>query len=121
VDYVGDVDQFAREFEEDLLVIDFAVKEFGLPAELKLSIHSGSDKFSIYPVMGDLIRKYDKGIHVKTAGTSWLEEVIGLSMADEEALDLAKAIYSGALGRFDELCGPYATVIDIDKAKTAHH
>ena len=56
VDYAGDIAQFAREFEEDLLVIDFAVKEFGLPANLKLSIHSGSDKFSIYPVMGELIK-----------------------------------------------------------------
>ena len=116
VDYVGDVKQFTKEFEEDLLVIDFAVKEFGLPENLKLSIHSGSDKFSIYPIMGELIRKYDKGIHVKTAGTTWLEEIIGLAMSDdEEAIDLAKAIYAGALGRFDELCGPYATVIDIDK------
>lgn len=118
VDYVGDVSQFAKEFEEDLLVIDFAVKEFGLPANLKLSIHSGSDKFTIYPVIGELIRKYDKGIHVKTAGTTWCEEVIGLAMTnDDEAIDLAKAIYSGALARFDELCGPYSTVIDIDRDK----
>jgi hypothetical protein len=116
VDYVGDVTQFAKEFEEDLLVIDFAVKEFGLPDNLKLSIHSGSDKFSIYPVMGELIKKYDKGIHVKTAGTTWLEEVIGLAMSnDEVTVDLVKAIYSGAIGRFDELCGPYATVIDINR------
>ncbi len=115
VDYVGDIAQFTKEFEQDLLVIDFAVKEFGLPDNLKLSIHSGSDKFSIYPIIGQLIKKHDKGIHVKTAGTTWLEEIIGLAMADEEALDLAKAIYAGALGRFDELCGPYATVIDIDK------
>ncbi|MDR1672076.1 MAG: tagaturonate epimerase family protein [Bacteroidales bacterium] len=118
VDYVGDVAQFAKEFEEDLLVIDYAIKEFGLPVNLKLSIHSGSDKFSIYPVMGNLIKKYDKGIHVKTAGTTWLEEIIGLAAAnDSEAIDLAKAIYVGALARFDELCGPYATVIDIDKSK----
>ena len=118
VDYVGDVKQFAKEFEEDLLVIDFALSQFDLPANLKLSIHSGSDKFSIYPIMGDLIRKYDKGIHIKTAGTTWLEEIIGLAMTDdEEAIDLAKAIYSGAVRRFDELCGPYATVIDIDKDK----
>ncbi|MDR3269257.1 MAG: tagaturonate epimerase family protein [Tannerella sp.] len=118
VDYVGDVSQFAKEFEEDLLVIDFAVKEFGLPDNLKLSIHSGSDKFSIYPVMGKLIRKYDKGIHVKTAGTTWLEEIIGLALSnDESAVGLAKAIYSGAVGRFDELCSPYATVIDIDRDK----
>jgi len=118
VDYAGDVAQFAREFEEDLLVIDFAVKEFGLPANLKLSIHSGSDKFSIYPVIGELIQKYAKGINVKRAGTTCREEGIGLAMSnDEEAIDLVKAFYSSAIGRFDELCAPYATVIDIDKGK----
>jgi hypothetical protein len=118
VDYVGDVAQFAKEFEEDLLVIDFAVKQFGLSENLKLSVHSGSDKFSIYPVIGNLLKQYDKGVHIKTAGTTWLEEIIGLAMStDDDAVDLVKAIYSGAYGRFDELCGPYATVIDIDKAK----
>lgn len=117
VDYTGDVAQFAKEFEEDVLVIDFAVKEFGLPEELKLSVHSGSDKFSIYPVMAEVIKKYDKGIHVKTAGTTWLEEVIGLALAGGKALDAAKFIYSEALGRKDELCAPYADVIDIDAEK----
>ncbi len=114
VDYVGDVTLFEKEFEQDLLVIDLAIKEFSLPANLKLSVHSGSDKFSIYPPMGKLIKKYDKGIHVKTAGTTWLEEAIGLSLAGGEALQLIKDIYRGGLERFDELCGPYATVIDID-------
>ena len=117
VDYVGDLAQFEREFEEDLLVIDEAIKAYGLPANLKLSIHSGSDKFSIYPVMGRLIRKYDKGIHVKTAGTTWLEEIIGLALADPAALALAKKIYRAALTRMDELTVPYATVIDVDTAK----
>lgn len=115
VDYKGDVKQFAKEFEEDVLIIDFAVKEFGLPKELKLSVHSGSDKFSIYPVMAEIIRKYDKGLHLKTAGTTWLEEVIGLAAADGEALEAAKTIYITALGRMDELCAPYADVIEIDK------
>jgi hypothetical protein len=113
VDYVGDVAQFSREFEEDVLVIDYAVKEFGLPDNLKLSVHSGSDKFSIYPIMGRILRKYNKGIHVKTAGTTWLEEVIGLALAGGEALDLAKSIYKNALDRQEELCAPYADVIDI--------
>ncbi len=49
VDYVGNPQDFALEFESDLKVIDFAVKEFGLPENLKMSIHSGSDKFAIYP------------------------------------------------------------------------
>ncbi len=84
VDYVGDLAQFAKEFEEDVLVIEFAVKEFGLPEELKLSVHSGSDKFSIYPIMAEVIARYDKGLHLKTAGTTWLEEVIGLALAGGE-------------------------------------
>ena len=113
VDYVGDVAQFAREFEEDVLVIDYAIKEFGLPENLKLSIHSGSDKFSIYTPIAQTLKKYDKGIHVKTAGTTWLEEVIGLALAGGEALALAKQIYKNALTRQEELCAPYADVIDI--------
>ena len=117
VDYTGDVDQFAKEFEEDVLVIDFAVKEFGLPEELKLSIHSGSDKFSIYPVMAAVIKKYDKGLHLKTAGTTWLEEVIGLAVAGTDGLEAAKFIYADSLNRSEELCGPYADVIDIDTTK----
>ena len=67
--------------------------------------------------MGRLIRKYDAGIHVKTAGTTWLEEIIGLSLADPAALALAKKIYRIALTRMDELTVPYATVIDVDKSK----
>ncbi len=113
VDYEGDIEMFAREFEQDILVIAYAVKEFGLPADLKLSVHSGSDKFSIYPVMGSLIGKHGCGIHVKTAGTTWLEEVIGLSLSGGKGLDIAKLIYRRAYERRDELCAPYATVIDI--------
>ena len=115
IDYQGSKELFKREFEQDLMVIDLAVKEFGLPENLKLSIHSGSDKFSIYPLMSQLLKDHDKGIHVKTAGTTWLEEIIGLAMAGGDALDLAKDIYFGALDRFDELCGPYIAVIDINK------
>jgi len=114
VDYVGDVEQFAKEFEQDVLVIDYAVKHFGLPEDLKMSVHSGSDKFTIYPVMAEIIKKHDKGLHVKTAGTTWLEEVIGLAISGDEGLAAAKEIYTKALDRKDELCGPYADVIDID-------
>jgi len=117
VDYVGDVAQFAKEFEEDLAVIAFAVKEFGLPENLKLSVHSGSDKFSIYKSMNNAIKNFDAGLHIKTAGTTWLEELIGLAVAGGEGLAIARKAYANALSRFDELCVPYATVIDIDKGK----
>jgi hypothetical protein len=117
VDYVGDLAQFEKEFNDDLAVIAFAIKEFGLPANLKLSVHSGSDKFSIYPAIRRALKKTGAGLHIKTAGTTWLEELIGLASAGGDALALARDVYTQALGRFDELCGPYATVIDIDRAK----
>jgi hypothetical protein len=117
VDYVGDLAQFEKEFEEDLAVIAYAIKEFGLPENLKLSVHSGSDKFSIYAAIRRATQKFDAGLHLKTAGTTWLEEIIGLALAGGEGLDIAREIYARALIRFDELCGPYATVIDIDKSK----
>jgi hypothetical protein len=117
VDYKGDVMQFAKEFEQDVLVIDYAVKHFGLPGDLKLSVHSGSDKFTIYPVMAGIIKRHDKGLHVKTAGTTWLEEVIGLAISGVEGLAVAKDIYAKALDRKQELCEPYADVIEIDFAQ----
>ena len=117
VDYVGDVAQFAREFEEDLAAIMFAIKTYGLPENLKLSVHSGSDKFSIYRAIHDAVTKTGAGVHLKTAGTTWLEELIGLAEAGGDGLELAKEIYAEAYGHSVELCAPYATVIDIDPAE----
>lgn len=117
VEYVGDLPQFEKEFNQDLAVIRYAVKKFDLPKNLKLSIHSGSDKFAIYPIMRAAIRKYDTGLHLKTAGTSWLEELIGMASVGADGLEMAQYIYAQAYERFDELCKPYATVIDIDTDK----
>jgi len=114
VDYVGDAAQFEKEFEQDVAVLRFASEQFGLNQNLRLSVHSGSDKFAIYPAMNRVIKKYNAGLHVKTAGTTWLEEVIGLAEAGGDGLTVAKKIYTGALGRYDELAKPYASVIDID-------
>ena len=116
VDYVGDPEKFAVEFESDLLVIDYAIKEFGLPENLKMSVHSGSDKFEIYPHIGSIIRKHRKGVHLKTAGTTWIEEVIGLAMAGGEPFDFVKEIYFSSLEKTEELCAPYADVIDIRRS-----
>ncbi|MBS0000737.1 MAG: hypothetical protein KFF73_17275 [Cyclobacteriaceae bacterium] len=115
VDYEGDIGQFEKEFVEDLHVLDFAVREFNLPADLKLSVHSGSDKFSIYPSVSGSIKKYKKGLHIKTAGTTWLEELAGLAISGRKGLEMSKSIYKKAFERYDELTAPYATVIDIDK------
>jgi tagaturonate epimerase len=117
VDYVGDVVQFTKEFNEDLATIAFAVKKYGLPENLKLSVHSGSDKFSIYKAVHDGIKKFGAGVHLKTAGTTWLEELIGLAEAGGSGLEIAKEVYAEAYSHSQELCAPYATVIDIDSAK----
>ena len=117
VDYVGDLAQFEKEFNADLAVIAFAVRKYGLPASLKLSVHSGSDKFSIYAPIRRAIARFDAGLHIKTAGTNWLEEVIGLAESGGAGFELAKEIYVQALHKIDALCAPYASVIDIDPRK----
>lgn len=117
VDYVGDLVQFEKEFNDDLAVIAHAIRQYGLPANLKLSVHSGSDKFGIYPIIRRALQRTGAGLHVKTAGTTWLEELIGLAEAGGDGLLLAKEIYAYALEHVDELCAPYASVIDIDRAK----
>ena len=116
VDYRGNPDGFETEFEADLSVIDLARKNFGLPQSLKLSLHSGSDKFSIYPVINKLIRRHQTGIHLKTAGTTWLEELIGLSLSGHGALDFVKTLYKSAYNNLDSLCAPYSELIDINEA-----
>jgi hypothetical protein len=117
VDYIGDVDQFEKEFNADIAVINFAVSQFSLPENLKLSVHSGSDKFAIYSSINKALKRFDTGLHLKTAGTTWLEELIGLAEAGGDGLQIAKDIYANALDKFDELCKPYAAVINIDKDK----
>ena len=117
VDYAGDPAQFEREFTLDIAVIHWAVKHFPLPENLKLSVHTGSDKFSIYPLIHKALQRFHAGVHLKTAGTTWLEEMIGLAEAGGDALTMAKEIYAEAYAHCDELCKPYATVIDIDHSK----
>jgi hypothetical protein len=117
VDYVGDLAQFEREFNDDLAVIAHSVQQYGLPANLKLSVHSGSDKFSLYPIIRRALARTGAGLHLKTAGTTWLEELVGLSEAGGDGLALTKEIYAYALAHVDELCAPYASVIDIDHSK----
>ncbi|HEV2208219.1 MAG TPA: tagaturonate epimerase family protein [Verrucomicrobiae bacterium] len=117
IDYVGNLSRFEQEFNDDLAVLAYARTRYRLPPTLKLSVHSGSDKFSLYPIMRRALARFDAGLHLKTAGTTWLEELIGLAQAGGGGLALAKEIYAQALEHVDELCAPYATVIDIDRAR----
>lgn len=117
VDYEGDVELFANEFEQDLQILKIAGDQLGFQHDIKLSIHSGSDKFTIYPVIRKLVAKNHAGIHVKTAGTTWLEEVIGLARGGGDGLRIAKEIYSQGMNRFEELTAPYRSVLHLDPEK----
>jgi tagaturonate epimerase len=117
IDYAGEITRFIQEFEDDIAVINFSIRQFSLPANLKLSIHSGSDKFSLYRPINKILKKHDAGIHLKTAGTTWLEELIGLAEAGGEGLEIAKDIYKQSYLRIEEMMKPYLTVVDIDKRK----
>ena len=117
VDYVGDLAQFEQEFSDDVAVCGFAVQQYGLPDTLKLSVHSGSDKFSLYPIIRRVLNATGAGVHLKTAGTTWLEELIGLAEAGGDGLQVVRDVYQYAIEHRDELCGPYATVIDIDPSQ----
>ncbi len=67
--------------------------------------------------MRKALKKFGAGVHIKTAGTTWLEELIGLAEAGGDGLEMAKEIYAYAHEHVDEFCAPYASVIDINKAK----
>jgi hypothetical protein len=117
VDYVGNLQQFEKEFRQDLAVIAYAIQRYGLPPTLKLSVHSGSDKFSLYEPIRLALKQFAAGVHVKTAGTTWLEELIGLAEAGGDGLELVQDIYAQAIDHIDELTVPYATVIDIHRVQ----
>jgi len=113
VDYQGNLDRFTKEFTSDVAVLQWAAENLDLPDDLKLSVHSGSDKFSLYPVIRSVIKKFNTGLHLKTAGTTWLEELIGLAEAGGDGLDLAREVYRQAFEKKEALCKPYASVINI--------
>jgi hypothetical protein len=89
IDFKGDLDQFREEYIQHLSIAD----KFG---GYKLSIHSGSDKFSVYKVIGSI----DNGtVHVKTAGTSYLEALRTIAEAEPE---LFREILNFSIKRFQE-------------------
>jgi hypothetical protein len=114
IDFAGDIQIFRRELEGHIRALQAARNLLDYRHDIKISLHSGSDKFSLYPIIREVINRYDAGIHIKTAGTTWLEEVIGLASAGGEGLRLAKEIYIRGLSRYDEMAAPYLAVLHID-------
>jgi hypothetical protein len=102
VDYIGDPAEFARQFEVHAAI----AKTYG---DYKVSIHSGSDKFMVYPTIGKMT---GMRLHLKTAGTSWLEAVRVISENDPE---LYRLMHKSALANFNDMLRLYHITADINK------
>lgn len=100
IDYRGDKDEFTKEFEYHSAIAD----HFGY----KLSVHSGSDKFSIFPIIGD---KTNFKFHLKTAGTNWLE---ALRVIANENPELFKGMYNLAISKLPEAKTYYHIFTEVD-------
>ncbi|MGF1669908.1 MAG: tagaturonate epimerase family protein [Balneolaceae bacterium] len=102
IDFKGDLDEFKKEYEQHLAIAE----RFG---GYKMSIHSGSDKFSVYKVIGSL---KSGAVHVKTAGTSYLEALRTIAQAKPE---LFRDILAFSLKRFEEDRKTYHISADLKK------
>ena len=101
IDYIGDLAQFEREF----VVHAQIAQHFGY----KLSIHSGSDKFSVFPIIGTYAKA---GLHVKTAGTNWLEAVRVIANVDPK---LYRKLHATSLSSLAAARKYYKVSIDVAK------
>ena len=99
IDYRGDLESFRGQFYQHALI----ARDYG---NYKISIHSGSDKFSIFPVAGELAKE---GLHVKTAGTSWLEAMRLVALQDPK---LYREMHRFALSVFREASMLYHVTTD---------
>jgi len=106
VDYIGDVDAFAASFARHVAVM----RTLG---PYKMSIHSGSDKFSIYPAIAELAGGL---VHLKTAGTSYLEAVRTVAGIDP---GLFREIYDFAREHYDRDKKTYHVSADMSKVPPA--
>jgi len=103
VDYIGDL----AELEADLAVHAAIARQYG---PYKLSLHSGSDKFSIYPIA---MRQTNGLVHLKTAGTSYLEALRTIGGLDP---GLFREVYSFARDRFPTDRASYHVSAALNKA-----
>ena len=101
IDYIGDLDLFDRE-----MAIHAAIAR---KCGYKLSIHSGSDKFRVFPSIG----KHTRGVfHIKTAGTNWLEAMRVVARCNPT---LYRDVHAFALRAFDEATRYYHVTTDLSK------
>lgn len=101
IDYMGDLEQFEKEFGVHAAI----AKHFGY----KISVHSGSDKFSVFPAVGE---KTEGCYHLKTAGTNWLEAVRVITVIKP---DLYRRMHAYALEHIEEAKKYYHISADVNK------
>lgn len=102
IDYIGDLDLF----EDQLKAHGAIANTYG---NYRLSLHSGSDKFTIYPYFGEYL---GHTVHIKTAGTSYLEAIRLVAQKDP---GLFRDIYRYSLDRFDKDRATYHVETDLEK------
>ena len=106
VDYIGDLAAFERDVAGHAAI----ARHLG---PYKLSLHSGSDKFSIYPI----VARHTRGlVHLKTAGTSYLEALRTLASVDPEAF---RAVYAFARGCYEHDRATYHVSASLDRVAPA--
>ena len=101
IDYLGDVEEFTRQFTVHAEIARATGK-------YKVSVHSGSDKFSVYPVVGE---QTQMRLHLKTSGTSWLESLRTIAQADPETYRL---IHQRAFDYYPTALRSYHITADVD-------
>ena len=102
VDYIGDVAEFDRQFKVHAEIAR-------ANGNYKISVHSGSDKFAVYPSIGQNTRHY---LHLKTAGTSWL---VAVTLIAEKEPALYRKMHQAALDNFDAMLKLYHITADLTR------
>jgi hypothetical protein len=105
VDYIGDLELFEADLEKHAAI----ARVLG---PYKLSIHSGSDKFSIYPIIAQLTNDL---VHLKTAGTSYLEAVRAVAQVEPA---LFREILTLAIERYPEDRATYHVSAELSQVPT---
>lgn len=101
IDYIGDISEFEEQFRVHCLI----AQQYG---NYKVSVHSGSDKFSVYPIVG---KETDMRLHLKTSGTSWLEALRAIAIHDPA---LYRRIHTFTLGYYPTALNYYHITADFD-------
>ncbi|MBR7136632.1 MAG: hypothetical protein IKC99_01100, partial [Clostridia bacterium] len=101
IDYIGDIAAFTKDIYADAAI----ARHFGC----KLSVHSGSDKFSVFPIVAEATKGQ---FHLKTAGTNWLCAMQVIAEADPA---LYREVHAFALENFAEACKYYKVTTDLTK------